>query len=416
MNKRVVVTGMGVISPAGNNITDFWNNLVSGNSYTTEYDGFPEYNLNSRVCGQVKDFIPEQHGLSEDDVYRMGRHTQFAMAAAAQALGDAHLEDSIDPERTGVCIANAIADTPYSEKQFIDLQSTSGPVAEKTHPYLYSKAMFNHLSTEIAARFDCRGNVFTMSTGCTGGIDAVGYSFESIKHGEVDVMICGASETPLSIMTFSSFDVIGATSSSRNDQPSKASRPFDSSRDGFVLAEGCAILVLEEYERARARGAKIYGEIVSFASYNNAFHMTDLPEDGDALLRTIQKSLDEGNVDPSTIDYINAHGSSTVQNDICEASAYKAIFKDDCYNIPISSTKSIIGHPLGAASALEIAACCLTIEHNVIHPTINLENADPRCQNLDFVPNTKREKPVDTVLTDASGFSGLHSAMIIRRV
>lgn len=419
MNRRAVVTGIGVVTPAGIKLDNFWENIISGKSFTSAYTDFPDYKFQSRVCGRVGDnFKPEDFGLSDADKARMGRHTQFAYACAKSALEDANMDlSSVDSNRMGVCIANAIADTPYSEKQYLELKNSNWDTEKYVDPHLYSKAMFSCVSTDLAKKFNCQGNAFTMSTGCTGGIDAIGYAYESILNDEVDIMICGASEAPLSAMTFSSFDVINAISKNWNQYPDRASRPFDKDRDGFVVGEGAAVLILEEYKSAKARNANIYGEILSYATNNNAFHMTDLPDDGLALRYAIKNSIDyASDVTVNDIDYINAHGSSTPQNDICEAAAFADLFGEKVFDIPISSTKSIVGHPLAAASAIEIVVCFFTIKNNQIHPTINLENPDPRCLGLDYVAKKRRAKEIKTVLTDASGFSGLHSSMIMREV
>lgn len=425
--KRVVVTGIGVISPCGVNIKTFWENILAGKSSITAYKEFPDFPLKSRVKASV-DFDYKDFSISDDEAARMGRETQFAVAATQMALEDAKINITNESkEKIGVCIGNAIADTPFTEQQFLKIKNSQNKSNSKTksEPYkylsvvdknLYTKGMFSCISTEIAAKYNLKGNVFTMSTGCTNGIDAVGYAFETLNDDEshVDIMICGATEAPLGCITFSSFDAIGALSR-RNEQPDKASSPFDKSRDGFVLAEGCGILILEEYEHAVNRGAQIYGEILSYSTGNNASHMTDLPSDGMPLIRIIKESLNKACVKPEQIDYINAHGSSTKQNDTFEITAYKQVFGNSLPKIPISSLKSVEGHPLAAASAIELAASCLVLRNNKIPPTANIQNPDPDF-GADYVPEKFREKNVSTILKDASGFSGIHSALVMKKI
>lgn len=417
--KRIVVTGLGVLASCGIGKDDFWKNSLSGKSYITSYDEFKNFKLNSRVKGSIDHFNYKNFNMTDEEANRMGRHTQLAMAAAMESIEDAKLSlDTIDKEHVGVCVANAIADTPYSEQQFLKIHTHfnkeySKSLEDLIDPNLFAKAMFNCLSTEIAAKYGFKGHVFTMSTGCTSGIDAAGYSMEAIRNGEMNIMVCGASEAPLTCMTFASFDVIGATSK-KNKFPEQASSPFDRTRDGFVLAEGCGILVFEEQEHALKRNAHIYAEVIGYATYNNAWHMTDLPEDGLALATTIKMALNDANVKPEEIDYINTHGSSTPQNDFFETQAFKKVFGERAYHIPISATKSITGHPLGAASAVELVQSCLVFENNKIPPTVNLNHPDPSC-DLDYVPHHFREQKVNMLMRVASGFSGIHSVMILKR-
>jgi 3-oxoacyl-(acyl-carrier-protein) synthase len=415
--RKVVVTGIGVISPAGLNAEEFWTNSLSGNSFTSAFSEYGEIDLLSRVQGKVNNFNFEHYGIGRLESERMGRTTLFALSATRQALADSGLTlEKEDRDRIGVCISSAIADTPCMAKEFEkvkDMIDGNSLIGDEIDDHIFSKAMFNCMATEISARYGLHGISFNMSTGCTGGIDAVGYSFDIIKNGESDVMICGAAETPLSAISFSTFDQISATSR-KNDEPEKASSPFDGSRDGFVLAEGCGILILEEYERAVKRGAGIYAEIGGYRSCNNAWHMTDLPEDGAPIINIMNGVIEDSGLNPHDIDYINAHGSSTKQNDVFESNAYKAVFGDRAYRIPVSSAKSMVGHPLSAASAVEMVQCCLILKYNKIPPTINYHDPDPQC-DLDYVPNVFREKNVSAILKDASGFSGLHSVMVLKK-
>ncbi len=280
-------------------------------------------------------------------------------------------------------------------------------------PYLYDASMFNTPSAEIAARYHLNGICNTISTGCTAGTDSMGFCFETIADGDADIMIAGASEAPLTPITFGAFDVVSVLSA-RNDEPEKASRPFDNKRDGFVLSEGCGILVLEELEHAKKRGAHIYCEIIGYGTCNNAFHMTDLPADGLAMANCITLALKDAQIAPKDIDYVNAHGSSTRMNDVFETNAYKIALGEEAYRIPISSLKSMIGHPLAAANAIEMVMASIIFERDLIPPTINQEVRDPQC-DLNYVPNKAMEKRVDLILKTSSGFSGIHSSLVMKR-
>jgi len=417
MSKRVVVTGLGVISPNGIGKETFWQNSVAGRSGVRPLTEFDVSQFRSQIAAQVVDFDPLALGLSREEVERMDRYVQFALAGTDEAVNDAKLSFRDEEKwRIGVCLANAICGTRYMDEEF--LRVTNGgrePIdPRKARPYLYDAAMFNTPSIEIAARYGLAGGCVTVSTGCTAGSDAVGFAYEVIQDGAADIIITGASEAPLCPITLASFDVLNVLSSARNDMPEKASRPFDGQRDGFIIAEGAGILILEESEHARRRGAHIYCEITGFGTCCNAYHMTDLPDDGSTMVPSIKAALDDARLRPEKVDYINAHGSSTKQNDIFETNAYKSVFGRGAYDIPISSLKSMVGHPLAAANGLELVAASLTFERDVLPPTINYEVPDPGC-DLDYIPNQAREKRVDNIIKTSSGFAGVHSAMILSR-
>ncbi|MBP2115600.1 3-oxoacyl-(acyl-carrier-protein) synthase [Paenibacillus silagei] len=413
--KRVVITGMGLLTPLGNTLEQFWRNSLQGKVGYDRLQVYEHMALKSRVTGTIPLF--EHLGRTADEAQRagMGRPGILAVNAAIRAVADAGLVFTKElRERSGVCIANAIADTPFSEQTFLRMtEGGQGPIDHGLcQEDLYRKGMFSYIAFEVAHEFGLQGEALVMSTGCTGGIDAVGYGYESIIAGEHDVMICGAAEAPVSSMTISSFDAIGALTSRFNDDPQRASRPFEKNRSGFVLSEGCAVVVLEELEHALRRQAPIYGEVTGFASTNNAFHMTDLPQDGDALSLTMNEALGNAGLTAEDIQYINAHGSSTPQNDAFETAAYKRTFGELAYSIPISSTKSMVGHPLSAASAIEIVHCLLALNEGYIPPTANLDEPDPAC-DLNYVPKQAIQRDLYHILTNASGFSGIHSAMIL---
>lgn len=311
--------------------------------------------------------------------------------------------------------ANAICGTKWMEEEFALVTDNGKNPIDPTivRPDLYDASMFNTPSSELAAKYGLKGVCNTISTGCTAGTDSVGFSYETIMDGDTDIMITGASEAPICPMTFGCFDTVNVLST-LNDEPEKASRPFDAKRNGFVISEGAGLLIVEELEHAKKRGARIYAEIIGFGTTNNAYHMTDLPANGEPKAKCIRLALEDAGVKPEDIDYINGHGSSTRQNDVFETNAYKMVFGDHAYNIPITSLKSMIGHPLAGANGVELVISSLTMERNILPPTINQETPDPEC-DLDYVPNVKREKKVNYLLKTSSGFSGIHSAMVLKR-
>jgi len=416
MKKRVVVTGIGVLSPNGIGKEAFFEGMISGKSAIRKVTDFDVSQFHSQIAAQIKDFDPFYFGLTKEEVERMDRYVQFAVACVEMAIEDAKmLLHKEEKERIGVCLANAICGTRYMEEEF--LRVTNGgkePIdPRKARPYLYDASMFNTPSSEITARYQLKGVCTTVSTGCTAGTDAVGFAYEAIQNGEADIMITGAAEAPLCPITFAAFDVLKVISA-RNEEPEKASRPFDKERDGFVLSEGCGILILEELNHALKRGAHIYCEVTGFGTCCNAYHMTDLPADGESMAASINFALKDAQLAPESIGYINAHGSSTKQNDVFETNAYKKAFGKKAYDIPISSLKSMIGHPLAAANSIELVACALVFERDILPPTINQEVPDPAC-DLDYIANKAREKRVNHILKTSSGFSGIHSSMILSR-
>lgn len=418
MNKRrrVVVTGVGIVSPNGIGKEECFKNMVSGVSAVRRVTEFDVSLFNTKIAAQVRDFDPLKLGLTRDEAIRMDRYVQFAMVAARMALEDSNLKlNQIDKERIGVSLANAICGTKYMEEEFALVTDSGQKPIDPTivRPDLYDASMFNTPSSEISAKYGLKGICNTISTGCTAGTDSVGFSFEAISDGDADMMVTGASEAPITPITFGAFDTVNVLSV-HNDEPQKASRPFDAKRNGFVISEGSGILILEELEHARRRGARIYCEVIGFGTTCNAFHMTDLPPEGDAMAECITLAMDDAAVKPADLDYINAHGSSTRQNDVFETSAYKMALGDYAYKIPISSLKSMIGHPLAGANGIELAVGALIFERNILPPTINQESPDPLC-DLDYIPNEARQKKVNYMLKTSSGFSGIHSAMVLKR-
>ena len=417
MNKRrVVITGIGVVSPNGIGKENVWKGMSEGVSGVRRVDGFDVSVFNTKIAAEVRDFNPFKLGLTHEEAMRMDRYVQFGVVAGSMAVKDSRLDFSkINLERVGVCLANAICGTKYMEEEFaLVTDDGKNPIdPAKVRPDLYDAAMFNTPSIELSTKYRLKGTCSTLSTGCTAGTDSLGFGLETIQDGEQDIMICGAAEAPLTPITFGAFDVVNVLSV-HNDEPEKASRPFDNKRDGFVLGEGAGILVLEELNHALARNAPIYCEVLGFGTSCNAFHMTDLPSDGRAMETCIALALKDANVLPAEIDYINAHGSSTRMNDIFESTAYKAIFGEYAYKLPISSFKSMIGHPLAAANAIEMTVASMIFEKNILPPTINQGEKDPEC-DLYYIPNKAIAKKVNTILKTSSGFSGIHSSLVLRR-
>jgi act minimal PKS ketosynthase (KS/KS alpha) len=417
MGRRVVITGIGVLAPGGVGVKDFWSLLTEGRTATRPLTFFDPSPFRSRVAAQV-DFDPRAHGLGPQEIRRMDRAAQLVVAAAAEAVSDSGLEFArVDPSRTGVSIGSAVGATMSLEEEY-RVVSDDGRLELVDHgytvPHLYDHFVPSSFAAETAWQVGAEGPVTVVSTGCTSGIDSVGYAAELIREGSADVMVTGATDAPISPITVACFDAIKATTP-RNDDPEHASRPFDATRNGFVLAEGAAVLVLEELESAKRRGAHIYAEVGGYATRSNAYHMTGLRPDGKEMAESIQVAMAEAQADAEDIHYVNAHGSGTKQNDRHETAAFKRALGDHAYRTPVSSIKSMVGHSLGAIGAIEIVASVLAIENNVVPPTANLHNPDPEC-DLDYVPVTAREWRTDAVLTVGSGFGGFQSAMVLRRV
>ncbi|GID94066.1 beta-ketoacyl-[acyl-carrier-protein] synthase family protein [Amorphoplanes digitatis] len=414
--RRVVITGIDVLAPGGVGVKQFWDQLNAGRTATRGITFFDPTPFRSRVAAEI-DFDPESHGLSPQESRRMDRAAQFAVVAARGAVADSGLDVAgLDPYRVGVTVGSAVGATTGLDEEY-RIVSDGGRLRLVDHgyavPHLYDYLVPSSFAAEVAWAVGAEGPSTVVSTGCTSGIDSVGYAVELIREGAVDVMIAGSSDAPISPITMACFDAIKATTP-RHDDPATASRPFDGTRNGFVLGEGAAVFVLEELGAARARGAHIYAEIAGYATRSNAYHMTGLRPDGAEMAEAIRAALDEARMNPSEIDYINAHGSGTKQNDRHETAAFKRSLGEHAYRTPVSSIKSMIGHSLGAIGSLEIAASALAMEHNVVPPTANLHTPDPEC-DLDYVPLTARDQLTDAVLTVGSGFGGFQSAMVLAR-
>ncbi|WP_129308360.1 beta-ketoacyl-[acyl-carrier-protein] synthase family protein [Streptomyces sp. L2] len=416
MSRRVAVTGIGIVAPGGIGVPAFWDLLSEGRTATRGITFFDPSGLRSRIAAEC-DFDPAAYGLGPEDVERADRYIQFALVAGDEAVRDAGLDLAREnPWRVGVSLGTAVGGTTRLEHDYV-LVSHGGErwdVEEgRAEPQLHRAFSPSTVASAVAERFGAQGPVQTVSTGCTSGLDAVGYAFHTVEEGRADICIAGASDSPISPITMACFDAIKATSPN-NDDPAHASRPFDNNRDGFVMGEGGAVLVLEELEHARARGAHVYCELGGYATFGNAYHMTGLTSEGLEMARAIDTALDHARLDPTAIDYVNAHGSGTRQNDRHETAAVKRALGQHAYGTPMSSIKSMVGHSLGAIGAIEVVACVLALARQVVPPTANYEAPDPEC-DLDYVPRVARDRKLSSVLSVGSGFGGFQSAVVLTR-
>ncbi|EME57642.1 beta-ketoacyl-[acyl-carrier-protein] synthase family protein [Amycolatopsis decaplanina] len=411
MTRRVVITGMAVLAPGGNGVRAFWDLISSGRTATRPITLFDASGFRSRIAGEV-DF---DGGPAE--LRHLDRAVRFAVLCAQDALLDSGITvDEFPAHRIGVGIGTAVGCTTGLDREYA-VVSDSGRSWLVDHtkavPQLFDYLVPTSFAAEVAWAVGAEGPASVISTGCTSGLDAIGYGCELIREGSVDVVIAGASDAPISPITVACFDALKATSTN-NEYPGEASRPFDRNRDGFVLAEGAAVFVLEELAHARRRGARIQAEVTGYATRCNAHHMTGLHHEGREMAEAIRAAMAEARIWAGDIDYINAHGSGTRQNDRHETAAFKRALGDHAYRTPVSSIKSMVGHSLGAIGSIELAASALVLEHNLVPPTANLHEADPEC-DLDYVPLVAREQDTDAVLCVGSGFGGFQSAVILER-
>jgi len=410
MDNRVVVTGIGVISPLGLDAKSLWQALVSGKSGVDHITSFDPESLMTKIAAEVKDFDPSQY-IDRKELRRMDRFTQFAVAAALQAVEQAQLKiDATNANDTGVIIGAGYGGLSILLSQY-EVLKEKGP--DRISPFLVPMMIADTAAGMVSIMLGAKGPNFCVTSACASGSDAIGDSFEIIRRGDAQAMLAGGTEAQIIPIVVAAFNAARAIST-RNDEPQKASRPFDAERDGFIMGEGCVILVLENLSFATKRGAPILAEVVSYGATADAFHVTQPSEEGEGGARAMAMALRKAGLEPGEIDYINAHGTSTQLNDKNETMAIKTVFGENAYRIPISATKSMTGHLLGAVGAIEAAICVLTIQHGVIPPTINLTCPDPDC-DLDYVPHEARQAKVDTALSNAFGFGGHNSTLIIRR-
>jgi 3-oxoacyl-[acyl-carrier-protein] synthase II len=410
MQRRVVVTGLGLVTPLGIGVEETWSALVAGKSGIARITKFDASNLTTQIAGELKNFRPEDF-VSRKDIRRMDEFSIFALAATHMAVEDAKLEiSSNNAERVGTVIGCGLGGLKTIEK-FHRVLLEQGP--KKVSPFFIPMLIANMAPGHISIVFGAKGPNVAIETACAAGTHAVGDSFKLIQRGVADAMITGGVEAALTPLGVSGFNAMRAIST-RNDDPEKASRPFDIDRDGFVMGEGSGILILEELDHALERGAPIYAEIMGYGLTADAFHMTAPAPEGEGMGRCMQMALDDAGVSGEEIEYINAHGTSTDLNDRFETQAIKKVLGEHAYKVPVSSTKSMTGHLLGGAGGVETAFTVLAIERGIIPPTINYENPDPDC-DLDYVPNVCREAEVRMALTNSFGFGGTNGALVLRR-
>ena len=410
MNNRVVVTGFGILCPLGLNVTTSWEGLVAGKSgidYITLFDPEP---FETKFAGEVKGFEPTDY-INRKDARRMDRFAQLAVAASLQAVEHAGIKiDPSNQDSMGIIIGSGIGGlTTLFEQTKILIER--GP--SRVTPFLAPMMIADMAAAQVSIALGVKGPNFCTTSACSSGSDAIGAAYELIKYGDAQAMLAGGSEAIINPIGITAFNALKAIST-RNSEPQLASRPFDAERDGFVISEGAGILVLENLAHAQKRGANILAEIIAYGASADAYHVTQPDENGEGAARAMQIALDKARLKPNEVDYINAHGTSTLLNDKVETMAIKTVFGDNAYKIPISSTKSMIGHLIGGAGAVEAAICIMAIQNGVIPPTINLTHPDPEC-DLDYVPNVARQAKVTTALSNSFGFGGHNSVLVFRQ-
>jgi 3-oxoacyl-[acyl-carrier-protein] synthase II len=408
--RRVVITGMGTINPLGNNVADFWERAVAGQSGLERIKSLDTTGYNTHVAGEIKDFNPEDF-IDRKEARRMARFSQLAIAATTEALQMANFDPrDTDPYRLGVLFGNGMGAYQDTEKAVRDIVAKGGA---RIDPFYMVKMLPNMAAAQVAMQVGAKGYNATISTACASAGNAMGEALEMIRWGRADAMITGGTEAGISILGLAAFQVMKALSTS-NDPPHAASRPFDAKRDGFVSSEGAAAFVIESLEHAKARGATILAELAGYGCTSDAHHVVVPVEDGETTGACMTMAMEDAGVTPDQVDYINAHGTSTQMNDKYETVAIKRAFGELAYDVPASSTKSMIGHTLGASAAIESVACVQSILTSKVHPTINQEYPDPDC-DLDYVPNKARQVDVNVVLKNSFGFGGQNACLVFKK-
>jgi 3-oxoacyl-[acyl-carrier-protein] synthase II len=411
MENRVVVTGLGVISPVGNDIATFWQALKGSKSGIDKITSFDATAFSSQVAGEVKGFDPLAYGMTKKDINRMEKFVQFAVAGAKQAIDDAGLDlEKENKDRIGVVVGSGIGSLNVMEEQH-NVYLKNGP--SRLSPFLIPMLIVNEAAGQVAITYGFKGPNSCTTTACASGNHAIGDAFRIIQHGDADVMIAGGTESCITHLGVGGFCALKALSK-RNDAPQKASRPFDLERDGFVIAEGCGIVVLENLEHAKKRKAQIYAEVAGFGMSCDAYHITAPDPDGYGAALSMEWALKDAKLNPEEVTYINAHGTSTKLNDKVETLAIKKVLGEYAKKVMVSSTKSMTGHLLGAAGGVEFVICCLSIKDDVIPPTINYEYPDPEC-DLDYVPNTSRKTKVSVCMSNSLGFGGHNATLVVKK-
>ena len=409
--RRVVVTGLGMITPLGNNVSETWESILKGRSGIAPLDHFDTTDFTVRIGGSVKD-LPLDDYIPRKDQKKMDPFIHYGIAAGVQAIEDSGLDlDKEDTNRIGVAIGSGIGGLPGIEKG-VELFHSGGP--RRISPFYVPSNIINMISGHLSIMYGFKGPNFSIVTACTTGTHNIGDAARLIEYGDAEVMVAGGAEMATSRTGLAGFAAARALST-RNDEPESASRPWDKDRDGFVLSDGAGVMVLEEYEFAKKRGAKIYAELIGYGMSADAFHMTAPSENGQGAASCMQNALRNGKITSNDIHYINAHGTSTPAGDIAETIAVKTVFEGNAKKIAISSTKSMIGHLLGAAGGVEAIFSVLAIRDQIAPPTINLENQDPEC-DLDYVPNVAREMKIETTLSNSFGFGGTNGSLIFKQV
>lgn len=411
MKRRVVITGLGMVTPVGTGKTVFWDNLLAGKSGIDRVQSFNVDDYPTQVAAEVKDFHPADY-MDKKESRRMDRFSQFAVAAAKLAWEDAKLDlSAIDNQRVGVSVGSGIGGITTIQEQ-VQVLNDKGP--RRVSPFFVPMLIANMASGYISIEFGLKGPNTTIVTACATGTHSIGEALKTIQLGAADVMVAGGAEAAIVPVAFAGFCALRAMTSS-NDDPQRASRPFDSNRDGFVMGEGAGIVILEELEHALARGANIYAEVAGYGLSSDAYHITAPDPDGAGAQLCMSMAIKDAGVSPQDVDYINAHGTSTPLNDKTETLAIKQVFGEHAYELAVSSTKSMTGHLLGAAGGIEAIICALAIETGMIPPTINLEHPDPEC-DLNYVPNQALARPVQTAMSNSFGFGGTNASLIFKKI
>lgn len=410
MDRRVVITGVGLITPLGIGVNDTWSALCAGKSGISHITRFDTSGYLTQIAGEVKDFHPEDF-LPKKEAQRTERFISYAVAATRMALEDSGYKiNSSNDEKIGVLTGCGLGGLATLEENF-KIMEKKGP--RRVSPFFIPMIIGNMAPGVVSIHFGAKGPNASVATACAAGAHAIGDAFKLVKTGKADAMITGGMEAVITGTCIAGFNAMKALST-RNDEPEKASRPFDKDRDGFVVGEGCGILILESLESAAERGARIYAEMVGYGMSGDGFHMTSPPPDGSGASRCMQAAIDDAGITADQIDYVNAHGTSTPINDLYETRALKTVFKDHAKKVAISSTKSMTGHLLGGSGGIETVFTALTIEHGIIPPTINLDNPGEEC-DLDYVPHVARKAKVNVAMTNSFGFGGTNASLVLRR-
>lgn len=414
--RRVVITGAGAVTPVGITIKDFWDALVSGKTGVTRLTAFDASHFNSQIAAEIHDYAAADY-MSSKQERRLDRFVKFAIVAAKKAIEDSGIDlDSIVRERAGVYIGSGIGGLHTIEREHEKYLNASDQTKapSRISPFLIPMLIVNMASGIVSIEIGFKGPNSAAVTACATASHSIGDAFRIIQRGEADLMVAGGSEAAITKMGFGGFCALKALST-RNDDPKKASRPFDRERDGFVMGEGSAVVVLEELEQAKKRGARIYCEMAGYGMSGDAYHMTAPDPKGDGAVRCMRACLDDSEFNPEDVDYINAHGTSTQLNDKMETAAIKTVFGEYAYKVPVSSTKGVTGHLLGATGAAELIACAKAISDGIIPPTINYENPDPEC-DLDYVPNEARTVDVNVAISNSLGFGGHNVTLAVKKL